>query len=175
MRIKRTLPGWGYWGKWILLSFFGFTLASFLGMSLAWMVVGVDATGNEWTPKYFSMAYLDTMFSEDDDRWRTIKYSAYYAQGGELIYRIVTVAIGGTIQWMFLRKYTSKAWLWAIPVPLSEVIYFLSTSFKLPIGGGVWLIAFYAKDFGIFAAFYSLILGLPLVWYLRRTYRRLNT
>ncbi len=174
MAVERKLPGWGFWGRWVLVSAVGFGLGAFLGMSLAWATVGVVATGSEVTPAFFSMAYLDVQANGTYEQWHDLKYSAIYAPGGEFIYWAVTIALGGLMQWLVLRRHIGWARWWALPVPL----YFLYFGFldlmggPLPVGGGVTLIAFYAKDFGIGGAFLGAIVGIPLVLLLRRSYRK---
>ncbi len=156
-----------------MVSAVGFTASAFVGMCLAWAVVGIVPTG-ETTPKFFSMAYLDTM-AGPWDQWHDLKYSAIYAPGGEFIYWAVTIALGGLMQWLVLRRHIGWARWWALPVPL-YFLYFglldLMAANPLRVGGGVTLIAFFAKDFGLLGTFYGAIVGIPLVWLLRRSYRK---
>ncbi len=170
MAVQRKLPRWGFWGRWVLVSAVGFTASAFVGMCLAWAVVGIVPTG-ETTPKFFSMAYLDTM-AGPWDQWHDLKYSAIYAPGGELFYWSVTIVLGGLMQWLVLRRHAERAVWWALPVPLAVAYQGLTADNPLPVGGGIWLLATDAKDFGILAALYSMIVGIPLVWFLRRSYRK---
>ena len=171
MAVERKLPGWGFWGRWVLLSAVGFTASAFVGMCLAWAVVGIVPTG-ETTPTFLSMAYLDTMAGPWDP-WHDLKYSAFFGPGGKLFYWSVTIVLGGLMQWLVLRRHTERAVWWALPVPLAIAYHGLTADNPLtPVGGGVTLIAFYAKDFGIGGALYSMIVGIPLVWFLRRSYRK---
>ena len=170
MAVESKLPGWGMWGRWVLLSAVGFTASAFVGMCLAWAVVGIVPTG-ETTPKFFSMAYLDTMAGPWDP-WHDLKYSAVYAPGGEFIYWSVMIALGGLMQWLVLRRHVGWARWWALPVPLIFAYYGLTDPTPLHVGGGVTLIAFFAKDFGLLGTFYGAIVSIPLVWLLRRSYRK---
>lgn len=171
MAIERKLAGWSFWGLWVLLSFVGFTASAFLGMCLAWAVVGIVPTG-ETTPEFFSMAYFDAMFGPDEERWHDLKYSAFFGPGGEVFYWSVTIVLGGLMQWLVLRSRAERAVWWALPVPLAVAYHGLTADNPLPVGGGVTLIVFYAKDLGILGALYSMIVGVPLVWFLRRSYRK---
>ncbi len=172
MAVERKLPGWGFWGRWVLVSAVGFGLGAFLGMSLAWATVGVVATGSEVTPAFFSMAYLDVQANGTYEQWHDLKYSAIFAPGGEFILYTVAMVVGGLMQWLVLRRHVGWARWWALPVPLIFAYYGLTDPTPLHVGGGVTLIAFYAKDFGIGGALYSMLVGIPLVWLLRRSYRK---
>ena len=128
--VERQPPGWGFWGRWVGVSAVGFGLAAFLGMCLAWATVGVEPTG-EATPRFFSMAYLDTMresiaLGRDDpigelSGGRDLRYSAIYAPGGEFISWSVAIVLAGLMQWRFLRRHVGWAQWWALPVPLYVV------------------------------------------------------
>ena len=173
MAVERKLPGWGFWGRWVLVSAAGFGLGAFLGMSLAWATVGVVATGSEVTPTFFSMAYFHAMYEPGWERWHDIKYSAIYAPWGEFILWTVAIAVGGFMQWLVLRRHVGWARWWALPVPL-YVAYVGLTDTPFVVGGGVILIAYYAKDFAIGGAILGAIVGIPLVLLLRRSYRKSN-
>ena len=54
----RRLPGWSFWASWVAASATGLGFGAFLGMCVAWVVVGVETTGSEWTPTFFSLEYL---------------------------------------------------------------------------------------------------------------------
>ncbi len=180
MAVERKLPGWGFWGRWVLVSAVGFGLGAFVGMCLAWGVVGVGPTG-ETTPKFFSMAYLDTIresitLGREDpigelSGGRDLRYSAFYAPGGELLLYSVMIGLGGLTQWLFLRRRFALARWWVLPVPLYFGFLDLMGG-PLRVGGGVTLIAFYAKDFALGGAVFGAIVGVPLVWFLRRSYRK---
>ena len=105
-------------------------------------------------------------------RWHDLKYSAIYALGGEFILWTVAIAVGGLMQWLVLRRHVGWARWWALPVPLYFGFLGLTKTVTLHVGGGIWLIAFYAKDFGLGGTFYGAIAGIPLVWLLRRSYRK---
>ena len=102
--------------------------------------VGVVATGSEVTPRFFSMAYLDAMFGAGE-QWRVLKYSAFYAPGGEFLLYSVMIALGGLTQWLFLRRHVGWAHWWALPVPLYFGFVYLTKEVTLAVGGGIWLIA----------------------------------
>ncbi len=181
MAVERKLPGWGMWGRWVLLSAVGFTASAFVGMCLAWAVVGIVPTG-ETTPKFFSMAYLDTIRAsitlgrEDPigelSGGRDLRYSVFFGPGGELFYWSMTIVLGGLMQWLVLRRHAERAVWWALPVPLAFAYHGLTADNPLTVGGGISLLVFHAKDFGILGALYSMIVGVPLVWFLRRSYRQ---
>ncbi len=158
-----------------MVSAVGFTASAFVGMCLAWAVVGVVPTG-EATPKFFSRAYLDSMlesmFGPGEDLGHDLRYSAFFGPGGELFYWGVTIVLGGLMQWLVLRRHAERAVWWALPVPLAVAYHGLTADNPLPVGGGIWLLATDAKDFGILGALYSMIVGVPLVWFLRRSYRK---
>ena len=182
MPVDRKLPGSGFWGQWVLVSALGVGLGAFLGMCLAWGVVGVEPTG-ETTPKFFSMAYFDTMrasiaLGRDDpigelSGGRDLRYSAFYAPGGEFFMYTVMIALGGLTQWLFLRRRLAWARWWVLPVPLYFGFVYLTKENVLAVGGGIWLVPFIAKDFALLGALSSAIVGIPLVWLLRRSHRKI--
>ena len=167
MTVDRKLPGWGFWGRWVLVSASGFGLGAFLGMCLAWATIGVVATGSEWTPTFFSMGYL-----QDSDHATDIRRSAVFAPWGEFTYWTVAMVSGGIMQWLVVRKHVGWARWWALPVPAWFGFIGLTDPDPLYVGGGVTLLAFHAKDFALAGTFYGAIVGIPLVWLLRRAYRK---
>ena len=172
MAVERKHPGWAFWGRWVLASAAGFGFGSFLGMSLAWAVVGVVATGTvEGTPEFFSLLYLDVKANGTYEQWHDLKYGAFYAPGGDLIVLTVAIAAGGFMQWLVLRGHVGWARWWALPAPLWVGFVSLMDD-PAAVGGGVTLLAYYAKDFAILGALLGAILGIPLVWFLRRSYSR---
>ena len=177
--VERKLPGWGFWVRWVCVSAGGFCLGAFLGMSLAWATVGVVAAGSEVTPEFFSLHYLDVKENGTYEEWHALKYSAVSAPGGEIISWTTAIAVGGLMLWFFLRKQVRWARWWALPIPLSFVLWGLMADVwhldaTSPVGGGVTLLAYYAKDFGLMGALCGAIVGVALVWFLRRSYRKSN-
>lgn len=45
MMVEGKLPGWGFWGRWAVASAAGYGFSAFLGMCVAWAVVGVEDQG----------------------------------------------------------------------------------------------------------------------------------
>ena len=129
-------------------------------MSLAWVTVGVIATGPGDAPAYFYFGPSD------------IKQDAVFAPGGELITWGVPIIVGAVFQALVLRRQGRQALWWVLPIPLFAAIIGLTDPDVFHVGGGMRHILFHAKDFALFAIFSSAIVGIGMIWLLQRAFRR---
>ena len=140
MKIERKQVGWGFWLWWVLASFVGWTVGSFVSdevgdvMGAVWfdslglIVLGATIGGMQWLVLHRHVSWAGRWAVANIAGW--IVGAAMNLPAGLAVGWGVGLVVAGVLQWLVLRLAVARAawWLlvtfveWVVGVTLAMVI-----------------------------------------------------